>query len=156
MDQIANWVRFADTKATVLTAGLGVAVTILASNATQIFNAVQQNWISGLCIGGLCLIAFVAFLWALFWLVRAIIPQRRVDYGQPNRFSWPSLANTTNTSLRDHLSSSSASDDAWQQVIDLSKLANRKFAACTKAIYGFSTLLLSGFACVIGALIVTM
>lgn len=36
MDQMANWVRFADTKATILTAGLGVALTMLMTNAGTI------------------------------------------------------------------------------------------------------------------------
>lgn len=153
LEQVANWVRFADTKATVLTAGLGVAITMLASNSTTILNSMQQGWISGLTIGGLGVLSLIAFLWTLFWLIRAISPQRKVGYTQPNRFSWPSLARVTITDLEDHLSNSSAAEDAWQQVIDLSKLASRKFYACEKAVYGFGALILLGFSCVMASVI---
>lgn len=155
LDQIANWVRFADTKATLLTAGLGVALTIFASNSAGIVNAMQQSWISGLCVGGLAVASLAALLWTLFWLIRAVGPQRRVSYLHPNRFSWPSLASATRADLERHLATSSVSEDAWQQVIDLSKLASRKFAACEKAVYGFGALILLGFACVTVAQLLT-
>lgn len=145
LDQISNWVRFADTKATVLTAGLGVAMTMLVSNSTVIMNAARQSWVSGLCVGGPAALALIAFIWTLFWLIRAIGPQRKVGYMQPNRFSWPSLSRASATDLKQHLASSTVGEDAWQQVLDLSKLADRKFAACEKAVYGFGALIFLGF-----------
>lgn len=147
--------RFADTKATVLTAGLGVAMTMLVSNSTTVLNAAQESWVSGLCVGGPAVLALVAFLWTLFWLIKAIGPQRKVGYLQPNRFSWPSLARATATDLKQHLISSSVTEDAWQQVLDLSKLADRKFAACEKAVYGFGGLIFLGFSSVTIAMVIT-
>jgi hypothetical protein len=155
LDQVANWVRFADTKATVLAAGLGVAITMLANNSSTILKAMQQTWISGLIVGGLGAIALMAFLWTLFWLIRAIGPQRKVGYIQPNRFSWPSLARATMADLKKHRSGSSVSEDAWQQIIDLAKLADRKFTACEKAVYGFGALILLGFSCVTVSAVLT-
>lgn len=155
LDQIANWVRFADAKATLLTAGLGVAMTMLVSNSTTIVKAAQQSWIAGLCAGGPAALALFAFGWTLFWLIRAIGPQRKVGYLKPNRFSWPSLARTSAKDLYEHLSASSVAEDAWQQVLDLSRLADRKFAACEKAVYGFGALILFGFSCVTISKIVT-
>ncbi len=156
LDQIANWVRFADTKATVLTAGLGVAMTMLVSNSTIILTAAHQSWVSGLCVGGPAVLALFAFLWTLFWLIKAIGPQRKVGYVQPNRFSWPSLARASVTDLKQHLASSSENEDAWQQVLDLSKLADRKFAACEKAVYGFGALIFFGFTSVMIAMTITI
>lgn len=155
LDQIANWVRFADTKATVLTAGLGVAMTMLAGNSTIILNATRQSWVSGLCVGTLAVLALIAFLWTLSWLIKAIGPQREVGYIQPNRFSWPSLARASAADLKQHRASSSVTEDAWQQVLDLSKLADRKFAACEKAVYGLGTLIFLGFSSVMNAMAIT-
>lgn len=148
LDQIANWVRFADTKATVLSAGLGVAITMLASNSAIIFKTMQSTWITGLIVGGLAVMALLAFGWTLFWLIRAIGPQRTTTHTGPNRFSWPSLARLNEDGLRKHLSRTTASEDAWQQTLDLSALADRKFAACARAVYGFGALLILGFSCV--------
>ena len=38
--------------------------------------------------------------------------------------------------------------DAWQQVIDLSVHANRKFDACSRAVKGFAVLVVLGVAAV--------
>lgn len=155
LDHMANWVRFADTKATILTAGLGVALTMFVGNVANIVSAIRQTCVSGLTVGALALATFVAFLWTLFWLIRAIGPRRKVSYPQPNRFSWPSLTRVTTEELTRHASTTPASVDAWQQVIDLSQLANQKFGACEKAVYGFGSLILLGVACVATAVILT-
>lgn len=147
--------RFADTKATVLTAGFGVAMTMLVSNSTVILNAARQSWLSGLCVGAPATLALVAFLWTLFWLIKAIGPQRKVGYMQPNRFSWPSLSRASAADLKQHVASSPVTEDAWQQVLDLSKLADRKFAACEKAAYGFGALIFLGFFSVTVSLAIT-
>lgn len=130
-------------------------MTMLVGNSSTIMKAAQQSWITGLYVGGPATLALLAFIWTLFWLIRAIGPQRKVSYLQPNRFSWPSLARASATDLHAHLSASSATDDAWQQILDLSRLAERKFAACEKAVYGFGALILLGFSCVTIAMIIT-
>lgn len=152
LDHIANWVRFADTKATVLIAGLGVAMTLLVSNFALVLSATRESWVSGLLVGCSLLVSLCSFLWTLFWLMKAIGPQRKAATSQLNRFSWPALAYTTKADLQLHIASSVASDDAWQQVLELSKLADRKFAACEKAVYGFGSLIVSGFTCVTAAM----
>ncbi|MBK0419020.1 hypothetical protein JD276_08225 [Leucobacter sp. CSA1] len=129
-------------------------MTMLVSNSSTIMKAAQQSWITGLYVGGPATLTLLTFMWTLFWLMKAIGPQRKVGYLQPNRFSWPSLARASVTDLHEHLSTSSAADDAWQQILDLSKLAERKFAACEKAVYGFGALILLGFSCVAIAMII--
>lgn len=152
MDQMANWVRFADTKATILTAGLGVVVTMLMNNAKTIAKVISEGRApSALVVGGLAAATLVVFLWTLFWLIRAIAPWRRVTYVQLNRFAWPSLVRTTIDQLVDHVARTDIGTDAWQQVLDLSALAQRKFDACAKAVYGFAFLIVLGLSCIAAA-----
>jgi hypothetical protein len=148
MDQMANWVRFADTKATILTAGLGVVLTMLVTNADTITKAVKEGCPAAYVVGILSALALVAFGYTLFWLVRAIGPQSNVAYNTLNRFAWPTLTKATTDQLTDHARKVDVRTDAWQQVIDLSVLANRKFDACGRAVKGFAVLVVLGVAAV--------
>lgn len=148
MDQIANWVRFADTKATILTAGLGVVLTMLTTNADTITSAVKEGCPAAYIVGTLSALVLIAFGYTLFWLVRAIGPRSNVDYNTLNRFAWPTLTKATTDQLADHAEKVDVRTDAWQQVIDLSVLANRKFDACGRAVKGFSVLVVLGVAAV--------
>jgi hypothetical protein len=148
MDQMANWVRFADTKATILTAGLGVLMTMLMTNATTIANALREGCVAAAVVGILAGGTFLAGAWTLYWLVRAIGPQSAIQYPHLNRFAWPSLLRATPEQLSEHAARVDVRTDAWQQVIDLSMLADRKFDACGKAVRGFATLAVLGLACV--------
>lgn len=144
MEQMANWVRFADTKATILTAGLGVVLTMLVTNADTITNAVKEGCAATYVVGTLSAIALIAFGYTLFWLIRAIGPQSNVAYNTLNRFAWPTLTKATTDQLTDHARKVDVSTDAWQQVIDLSILADRKFDACGRAVKGFAVLVVLG------------
>lgn len=148
MDQMANWVRFADTKATILTAGLGVILTMLMTNAKTVTAAVAKGSIQAFVVGPLALGALAAFLWTLFWLVRAIGPQTSTKYAQLNRFAWPALQSATAEQMLEHTTRVDVRLDAWQQVLDLSHLAGRKFEACSKAVKGFALLAILGLSCV--------
>lgn len=147
VDQMANWVRFADTKATILTAGLGVVLTMLMTNAKTVATAIKQGCPDAYIVGTLVGLALIAFFYTLFWLVRAIGPQSNVRYNTLNRFAWPTLLATTTDQLIHHSSKFDVRTDAWQQVIDLSVLANRKFDACGRAVKGFAILVVLGVAC---------
>lgn len=152
MDQMANWVRFADTKATILTAGLGVILTMLMNNAKTVTTAFSQGCVQALVMGILALGALGAFLYTLFWLVWAIGPQTSTKYSRLNRFAWPSLRQATAEQLAEHADQVDVRQDAWQQVIELSELAGRKFDACAKAVKGFALLAVLGLSCVVVAL----
>jgi len=78
--------------------------------------------------------------YTLFCLVRAIGPQSKVAYSRLNRFAWPTLPKTTIDQLTDPTRNVDVRTDAWQQVIDLSTLAERKFHACGRAVKGFAVL----------------
>jgi hypothetical protein len=148
MDQVANWVRFADTKATILTAGLGVVLTMFMTNAKTVADAMSKSCPAAVILGGLAAATLLSFAWTLFWLIRAIKPRSKMQYTELNRFAWPSLLRATSEQLAEHASRVEARTDAWRQVLDLSMLANRKFDACSKAVNGFAVLVLFGLACV--------
>lgn len=156
LDQMANWVRFADTKATILTAGLGVVLTMLMTNAKTVIGAMTHGRSAGCIVGMLAIGVVLAFVWTLFWLVRAIGPQRKVQYAALNRFAWPSLLRATTQELTDHAAHVDVRRDTWQQVRDLSLLADRKFHACGQAVWGFAALVGLGLACVAVAIAITV
>ena len=155
MDQVANWVRFADTKATILTAGLGVVLTMLMANAGIVATAIRQGCPDTYIVGALAGLALIAFSHTLFWLVRAIGPQSDVADNTLNRFAWPTLLKATTDQLNDHSRKIDVRTDAWRQVIDLSILANRKFDACDRAVKGFAVFVVVGVACVATAIALT-
>lgn len=148
MEQMSNWVRFADTKATILTAGFGVLITLLMTNATSVANAIREGCVAAAVVGVLAGGTVLTAVWTLFWLLRAIGPQSAISYSQLNRFAWPSVIRTTPEQLSQHAKHVDVRTDAWQQVVDLSTLASRKFDACGKAIRGFAVLAALGFTCI--------
>jgi hypothetical protein len=151
MDHMANWVRFADTKATILTAGLGVILTMLMANADIVTGAIKQGYPDACIVGTLASLALLAVGYTLFWLMRAIGPQRRVSDNTLNRFAWPTLIKAKTDQLIHHTQNIDVRVDAWQQVVDLSVIASRKFDACGRAIKGFAILVILGVATVVAA-----
>lgn len=156
MDQMANWVRFADTKATILTAGFGVVLMMLMSNGTTILTVISNGGSGGYVVGTLSVLAVAAVCYTLFWLVRALGPQGAVTYRALNRFAWPALVGTTTEQLVAHTVANNLRDEAWRQVLDLSALAQRKFHACGRAVWGFAALVILGVACVATAVSYTV
>lgn len=141
VDQMSNWVRFADTKATILAAGLGAVITILTSSATTVVKALDAACPVRLVVGGLAAATVLAFFWTLFWVVRAIAPRKALPYETLNRFAWPSLIGATAEQLVAHANQRGIEADAWQQVVDLAAIANSKFDACRWALYGFGVMI---------------
>ena len=148
MDQIANWVRFADTKATILGAGLGVTLTMLVTNAKVIATTIKHGGLGSYIVGALALLSLFAFFYTLYWLVRAIGPYSSVKEKELNRFAWPSLVESTADDIASHAAAADVRIDAWQQVLELSVLARHKFGASGRAIKGFAVLVLLGVVCV--------
>lgn len=151
LTEMAGWVRFADTKATILAAGLGVSATIVLSGAARISAAMRLSWLGLAIVGTLALGSLVCLIVTLYWIVRAISPRSDVAHPSVNRFAWPSLTNATADQLIAHARAVPLEDDAWQQVIDLAKIADLKFRACRAAVKAFAALLVLGVACVVTA-----
>lgn len=150
LDQAANWVRFADTKATVLTAALGVVMTMLVANTPNIIKAATTSEEATTRFGILAFLAAAAFLFTLGWLVHAIAP-RRPAAGKINRFSWPALASTDYQGLVSHNEAVPAHEDAWKQTLVLARVADEKFRDCRFAAYGFAAFIVSAVLCVVAA-----
>lgn len=156
LDQMANWVRFAETKATILTAGLGVVTTVLMTNSRSIFTAMMAGCPQALIVGLLAALTIGAFVYTLFWLTTAIGPRNNSASTHLNRFAWPTLVNASAEQLSKHALEVEAREDAWAQVIDLSDLAARKFRACGKAVRGFACLVILAVACISTAIALTL
>lgn len=144
IDQMAGWARFGDTKATILAAGLGVAATMFNSSAPAVFKAMTKPCPADLLVGGFALLTVLSFMWTLFWVVRAIAPRSDIPYQRLNRFAWPSVAEATAEQLVRHAQQNGVEEDAWQQVLDLAKVAKRKFYFCKLAVYGFGVTIAAG------------
>jgi hypothetical protein len=149
MDQIANWVRFADTKATILTAGLGIFFSMLMANAKMVGDEMRGGCTPAFVLGVLAILTLFAFLWTLYWLVRAITPRTGTMVTQFNRFAWPSLLTADTEQVIAHAEKTDVRVDAWRQVLDLAKTANQKFDACRKAVNGFAFFAVLGMSCVV-------
>lgn len=156
MDQVANWVRFADTKATIVTAGFGVVVTAVLSKTDVIVHAARgQNapaaatWFFGIA-------ATVAAVWTLAWLMIVIAPKRSSTKHGINRFAWPTLTTVDSDSLCQRGETQDVRHDAWQQVVNLAVIADRKFSAFTLAGWGFATFIGLSVALVVTAVTATV
>lgn len=148
MDHVANWVRFADVKAALLSAGVA-AVLAMAINHAQIVIDQLMNSTPPLVLQALAISSVLSFAWTLIWVLAAILPRKGNASATVNRFAWPALATQSSDQLRDHLKATTADEDAWEQARALSQIAARKFAACSKATAGFATFVLSTAACIV-------
>lgn len=151
MDQMAHWVRFADTKATILTAGLGVVLTMLINNTDVVIAAIKKGCLPASIVGIMAALTLVAFLATLYFLIRAIGPRRLQDRRGVNRFAWPSLVGVSADQLATHAAASDATTDAWAQVSDLARVAHIKFRACELAVRWFGALVVLGFICIVSS-----
>lgn len=152
LDQVANWVRFADTKATIMTAALGVALTMLMTNARTIAIGIKLDHPGAYIVSALAFITLLAFCYTLYWLLRSIAPELGVRYRGINRYAWPALVDRTADKVIEHADTTDVRMELWQQVIDLADMANRKFDACSRAIRGFAVFVTASLVCVVVAI----
>lgn len=101
LTQAAEWVKFADTKATILTAALGVVATMYVTNASVIVTAMTKGEVHTLVVGIFVLAGIGTFIFTLSWLLIAIYPRGSRSF-ELNRFSWPSLSTSDHAALLDH------------------------------------------------------
>ncbi len=137
LSEIGQWVRFADTKAGLLAAGLGVVLAGTLGQAATIVAAIA----GGGALGALTAALFawwVVFALALVWFLMNAIGPRTITSGSTiNRFAWPSLAGLSAADLTEHVSKTNRDSDAWRQVVDLSAVAAAKYRACGRAVLSF-------------------
>lgn len=148
LEQVAHWVRFSDTKATVLTAGFGVVLTALISNWRPVAKAMAMGGGGACLLAALVIASFAAGLLTLAWLILAIAP--RSTNGDPalNRFAWPSLAHSSPGEVAQHAKVTPVAEDAWRQTIRLAAIAERKFRFTGLAVWSFAGFVTLSFASV--------
>jgi hypothetical protein len=154
MDHIANWVRFADTKATILSAGVAAILVMGVGQARIVFGAIDATPL-GITVGLLAVAASATLVWTLLWIVHAIRPRSGARHPTLNRFAWPAISHRSLAELHDHVQTSTQKDDAWRQVHELSRTAETKFAACRLAVIGFAVLVLTTATCILLAIAAT-
>lgn len=142
LTQAAEWVKFADTKATILTAALGVVATMYVTNASVIVTAMTKGEMQTLVVGLFVLAGIGTFIFTLSWLLIAIYPRGSRSF-ELNRFSWPSLSAADHEALLAHAATTPSYIDAYEQAIQLSAVAESKFTAVRRATGGFAGLLSS-------------
>jgi hypothetical protein len=151
MEHVANWVRFADTKATILSAGVAAILAMSVSNAKVVVEHINCSP-AGVAVSALAIASVLALLWTVFWLGRAIRPRRTAVTLEPNRFAWPAMSRLPLHDLQLHARTSLRDEDAWRQTYDLARAADEKFTACTRATSGFAVLVIATPACIITAI----
>jgi len=134
MDQIGQWVRYADAKAGLVAAAAAAVLALAAGNAADIVETWDRGggWrvaITTLVVGAA--VAGVVTFWAL---AQALAPRPLGGPPKPNRFSWPSLSALTSDELAAHVTATSVHDDAWQQARVLASIAEAKFRWCRTAL----------------------
>lgn len=156
LEQVANWVRFSDTKATVLTAGFGVVLTALVSNWRTVTTASNLGGVGAGVLIGIVIASFIAGLLTLYWLILAIAPRSTRSDPRLNRFAWPSLARTTAAEIAQHAKTVPVAEDAWRQAVRLAVIAERKFRFTGFAVWSFASFVILGFASVTLAVTLTV
>ncbi|WP_460800188.1 hypothetical protein [Microbacterium sp. GXF0217] len=152
LNQATEWVKFADTKATILTAALGVITTMTVANVPAIVTAMARGTTQTLFVGFAVCVCVGAFAFTLGQLLSAIYPRRHQARGI-NRYSWPTLARADVDLVLDHMRQTPAHLDALSQTLVLAAVAEAKFAAVRRAVGGFALLLVSAVTAVVLAVV---
>src|SRR5262245_56881172 len=94
LEQFGQWVRFADTKATILAAALGAVLTLLGATSNDVVSVIKDGGVAAWLIGGLGGLSTGVFAVSLWNVITAIRPRASLPDGRMNRFAWPSVAAT--------------------------------------------------------------
>ena len=155
MDHIAGWVRFADSKATILAAGLAATLALLGGRLDTIVEALNGTCPQHTITIGLGVITLAAALWTLYWLISAVNPRSDVNGHGLNRFAWPAMAKASHDEVEAHVKAVCTERDAWKQASDLARIADKKFSRTKRATFGFALTLTAGVALVVYSALVT-
>ena len=142
LDHMAQWVRFADVKATVLFAVLGAVFTMVVSSREDIAGAARSGGASAWAVVGLGAALAVVLVYAVWQLLTAVNPQSTTTNAALNRFAWPTLLNASVDELVSHSAATDPSREAWAQALDLAGIASKKYAATRRAARGVGVTLL--------------
>ncbi|MEN0083161.1 MAG: hypothetical protein AAGC66_00200 [Leifsonia sp.] len=143
MIEAGNWIKNADTKATILAAIFGVTLTALGSRVSDITTAYTQKPVIAAVVLTAALVALMLNgVGAAIRLGQALQP-RHVSSNRPgNRFSWPDVAVAKSMPTR-ITHSQDGIDDAWETSRVLATIAAEKYRAFAAALRLFVGVLVS-------------
>lgn len=141
IQETGNWIKNADTKATVVAAVLGVSLTLLGGQSAQILKALgsENGILSKVLVVALVGVAVFSIA-TLFFVTSALRPRTPRSSGL-NRFSWPAMAGRD--SAPKSFEPETCAEEAWEQAYLLSRIAQIKYKRFGWAINSFLCLTLS-------------
>jgi hypothetical protein len=151
MDQVGQWVRYADTKAGLVAAGFAAVLVLITGQVDDVVTTMKsgRDWMA-VCIV-LAVLVVAAAVITLWNLIDAIVPRPRGEGPVNNRFAWPALKEMDRSGLRAHLAATTVADDAWEQTLALAKIADQKYEAARAALAALMFFTLTGTVLVVGA-----
>ncbi|PZE86603.1 hypothetical protein EDF31_101616 [Curtobacterium sp. PhB142] len=135
VSETGAWIKNADTKATILAAGLGATATVTASRAAPTWALIagsnQVLSIAAVIAVSVFVVGAVGTVWCA---VRTLIPRTNVSGGR-NPFAWPSVASSF--VVDDSEFQKASAKQAWNQVHALALIAKAKYEAFALALRWF-------------------
>lgn len=126
IQETGNWIRNADTKATVLAAALALTISTSVTHCAGVLAAYHDRggsigrWI----IIVASLVAAATLLLSIFNVYKTLVPRTTPETAF-NRFGWPSIATCPHPPTK--LEPGALRDDAWRQCYQLALIAQGKF-----------------------------
>jgi hypothetical protein len=126
IQETGNWIRNADTKATVLAAALALTISTAVTHCAGVVDAyhgrggVIGRWI----IIVASLLAAATLLLSIVNVYKTLLPRTSAETTF-NRFGWPSIAASSHPPTK--LDPAGLRDEAWRQSYQLALIAQAKF-----------------------------
>lgn len=128
IQETGGWIKNADAKATILAGSFGLSLTFAVP---RLLESLPDVMAVPFAFGVWAVFAVVFLLTASitgFSIVRALIPRMSSDPTSPNRFAWPSLAQTPVGRLAPAVvTDDQVRQEAWAQAASLARVAVTKF-----------------------------
>lgn len=138
IQETGGWIKNADAKATILAGSFGLSLTFAVP---RLLESLPDVMAVPFAFGVWAVFAVVFLLTASitgFSIVRAPIPRMSSDPTSPNRFAWPSLAQTPVGRLAPAVvTDDQVRQEAWAQAASLARVAVTKFRYFKIALISF-------------------
>lgn len=135
VSETGAWIKNADTKATILSAGLGITASVTAGRAAAVWQLITGSNLVLTVAAVLTTAAFITgAVGAVWFAVRTLIPRTNVSGGR-NPFAWPSVASSFQEN--DEAFKDASAPQAWNQVHALALIAAAKYRAFAASLRWF-------------------
>lgn len=135
VSETGAWIKNADTKATILAAGLGVAISVTAGRAAAVWQLIMgPNTALSVVSTAAALVFALGVVGSIWCAVRTLIPRTNVTGGR-NPFAWPSVASSFEAN--DEEFGKASAQQAWNQAHALARIAAAKYRSFEVALTWF-------------------